>query len=693
MFLISANPSQVLCFILAFKMTEADRLQAIDVDFACLVHDIASIEAENPKSELLAVLTGSMELKSYQNSLRHEMRDVEEALLHDILRDSSSIISLYTETQECERILIDMDSTLSGFAESLRGVSDEIRQLQDKSEELSNLLKSRSEVQEKLIAFVDAAVLSPDIVKTIFEEEDCCSDRFVNAVIQLGKRLEANALLDPTLPAMVESASDFQKLKLKAVARIREYIVASLNALRQPKSSNLVVVQKSSLAKASPLVKFLSELDGGEFHAEITGYYSAVASKYYLNFFKAYVQGLSKLPIESAVTKTDVVGALEYSGDQSGHGKGGAFSLSGGRDRVIKEDLNSEPISVSPLESPPGRVYPEMMLRNVHKLLVESATNEFGFLKDFFGPSFFENIFCAVFDKSLAFLSDHVSTSLLRDSYDPVGLILSLRILEFFQDLMINKRKISGLDGYFEALQSQLRGRLKYTLEIQTESIKKLDSKKVNPLPPISSPILVTRKFAEFSASLLFVRSHLNSDDPQLTNQIDSLISAYEAFMSALGKRFASPIEQQVWHLNNLDLIVGVFRERNASSKKFSDKMNMYISVFVEAKLSDHFGPLIKLILDSEQQRSVGANDVERQAIWFQQNWKSEIKKLSSEIVNENLFSNLQTASEILKSVMTQLLLYYTRFQKIVSSSSASASLSRSIVPTAVIMAEIKQGI
>ena len=365
-------------------MTKIESIQVPHVDFARLAHDIQAMEKEHSDSELLEVLKGSKDLSVYEESVKKDLRSLEEVLLQEVISDSSSLLRLYTETQECERIVGEMESTLTGFADSLRGVSDEIRQLQDKSEELSNQLKSRSEVQEKLIAFVDAAVISPDIVKTICEEEDCCSDRFIAAITQLGKRLSANALLDPTLPAVTESAGDFHKLKLKAVGRIRDYIVSSLSALKQAKSANILQIQQSTLIKAAPLMRFLKELDSGEFFIEIVGYYSSVVSKYYLNFFKAYVQGLSKIPLEAIATKTDLVGSVEDKPP-----RGSVFSLAGGRDRVIKEELNSEPLS----EGSVVKCYPESILRSHQKLLIETATNEFIFLKQFLSePIVFDQV-------------------------------------------------------------------------------------------------------------------------------------------------------------------------------------------------------------------------------------------------------------------------------------------------------------
>jgi hypothetical protein len=128
--------------------------------------------------------------------------------------------------------------------------------------------------------------------------------------------------------------------------------------------------------------------------------------------------------------------------------------------------------------------------------------------------------------------------------------------------------------------------------------------------------------------------------------------------------------------------------------KRFEEKMNLFVSVFVEKKLTESFGPLIKLTVEQERlggTPNASLSDLERMVLQFQQNWKVEAGKIQKEIAQS--FSNYATGSEIVKSAMTQLLLYYTRFQKIITIRLAgqSPAWARQIVPSAVIMAEIKQ--
>jgi hypothetical protein len=55
---------------------------------------------------------------------------------------------------------------------------------------------------------------------------------------------------------------------------------------------------------------------------------------------------------------------------------------------------------------------------------------------------------------------------------------------------------------------------------------------------------------------------------------------------------------------------------------------------------------------------------VERLSKEFNANWKSVIEQIRTDVMN--YFSNFKNGSEILKQVLTQLALYYSRFEEIV---------------------------
>lgn len=74
----------------------------------------------------------------------------------------------------------------------------------------------------------------------------------------------------------------------------------------------------------------------------------------------------------------------------------------------------------------------------------------------------------------------------------------------------------------------------------------------------------------------------------------------------------------------------------------------------------------------------------------FSANWKLGIQQINDDVLV--YFANFRNGMEILKQVLTQLLLYYTRFQDIIKKSWVRApAFSRDVVSTATILMEIKR--
>jgi len=700
-------------------MSVSDSLNWDDLDLERFIVDVGSLEQMDPDSDVIKILQGSGDVQTCKENLGKELKVIETKLVSGYLDNCDSLLSLYKETEHCESILVSMEKTLSGFAGSLRGVSDDIRQLQQRSEELSLQLKSRSDTQERLIGFMDSVVVSPDLVRVVCEEEDCGSDKFLSAIEQLKKNIRAHEGLPQDLPAVGESGPELHKLKVKAVSRVRDFLGLKINALKQPRT-NIQILQRNVLVNLRPLTRFLKEIDNGIFFNEVYNLYAATLSKLYSNQFKIYVQTLmTKLQLEATASKQDLIGTLETQLVETGSSsdllsklklsaplptKGNVFSITG-REQVVKQDLDAEAIVVV-TEAPANglKYYPETLLRSHQKLLADTASSEYLFVMDFFhleSPEQQRAMFEAVFGKTLLWFSDHIASSLVKDSFDPVGLLLALRILEHFRSLMSDKRKISVMNEYFDSLLGQLRQRLRLAIDLNTDSLKKIEVKKI-PTLAFTSPFYVSRRFAEFTAAILFVKSDLSDelDHALLSQSLESMTSAFDSFLMNLSKRFTSPQEQQVFLINNVDLVVMIFKERQLAPilplvRRFEEKFNSLVSVLIEQVLMQHFGPLIKTTLEQEKQgRGIALAECERLVVQFQQTWKQEIGKTQKELFS--LFSNLATASEILKNAMTQLLLYYTRFQKIVNAQisslpSGAPSWTRQLVPGAVIMAEIKQ--
>jgi hypothetical protein len=74
----------------------------------------------------------------------------------------------------------------------------------------------------------------------------------------------------------------------------------------------------------------------------------------------------------------------------------------------------------------------------------------------------------------------------------------------------------------------------------------------------------------------------------------------------------------------------------------------------------------------------------------FASSWRGGIQQINDDVLA--YFANFRNGMEILKQVLTQLLLYYTRFQEIIKKSwTRTPSFARDIVSTATILMEIKR--
>ena len=74
----------------------------------------------------------------------------------------------------------------------------------------------------------------------------------------------------------------------------------------------------------------------------------------------------------------------------------------------------------------------------------------------------------------------------------------------------------------------------------------------------------------------------------------------------------------------------------------------------------------------------------------FATNWRAGIQQVNDDVMA--YFANFRNGMEILKQVLTQLLLYYSRFQDIIKKTwSRTPAFARDIVSTANILLEIKR--
>jgi vacuolar protein sorting-associated protein 52 len=182
------------------------------------------------------------------------------------VENSDQVSGLHRKMQECDGVLARMEEMLHGFQADLGEISAQIKHLQSDSLSMSIRLKNRREAESMLHKFIDNGGIMPWVASTIVS--DYINDEFLSAINVLSERLK---YLEQTEPATDGSSLDvapsetfcgrqllpeFEKLKIKAISKIRDYLSSQFMAIRKPKT-NISMVQQNSLVKYAPLFQFI----------------------------------------------------------------------------------------------------------------------------------------------------------------------------------------------------------------------------------------------------------------------------------------------------------------------------------------------------------------------------------------------------------------------------------------------------
>jgi len=204
---------------------------------------------------------------------------------------------------------------------------------------------------------------------------------------------------------------------------------------------------------------------------------------------------------------------------------------------------------------------------------------------------------------------------------------------------------------------------------------------------------------------------HRGSAGDMLMNDQELMHEEMILLLKRLADVHATNIKRNVFMINNLDQIITIFKERRVSGKelnRFSELLVQQRELFVEEELLQTFSKMIAFVQQTEAHMSgisapksargvaapadvVNPDVVESLVREFASNWKAGIEQINRNVLS--YFSNFRNGMEILKQVLTQLLLYYTRFQDVIRKvwRGKPPSFCKDLVSTSVILAEIKK--
>uniref|UniRef100_A0ACD6AI88 Uncharacterized protein n=1 Tax=Avena sativa TaxID=4498 RepID=A0ACD6AI88_AVESA len=641
--------------------------------------------------EVANILANGIKMRDYTKGVENSIRQVELDSIQDYITESENLVLLHDQICDCDNILSQMETVLTGFQTEIGSISSEIKVLQEKSMDMGLKLKNRKAAESKLSKFVEDIIVPPRMIDIIVDGE--VNDEYLKTVEILSKKIkfiEADSMVKSS-KALKDVQPEVERLRQKAVSKIFEFIIQKFYALRKPKT-NIQILQQSVL-KYKYAIVFLKE-HAKEIYAEVRAAYIDTMNKVLSAHFRAYIQALEKLQLDIA-TSADLLGVETRStgylfsiGKEPLKARSSVFAL-GERINVLK-DID-QPALIPHIAEAKSQKYPyEVLFRSLQKLLIDTATSEYLFSDDFFGEeSLFQDIFAGPIQ-----VVDEYFNAVLLNCYDAIGIMLMIRIMHQHQLIMF-RRRIPCLDSYLDKVNMSLWPRFKMVFDLHLSSLRNANIRTL--WEDDVHPHYVTRRYAEFTASLV----HLNVEygDGQLDLNLERLRMAIEDLLVKLAKMFAKPKLQTVFLINNYDLTIAILKEAGTDGGKaqlhFEDVLKSNIAIYVEELLLEHFSDLIKFVKTRTSEDTASSSDkasirdVEPLVKDFASRWKAAIELMHKDVITS--FSNFLCGMEILKAALTQLLLYYTRLTECVKRVNGGSALNKDLVSISSILYEIKK--
>ena len=467
-------------------------------------------------------------------------------------QEKTKFEDLHRSIRACDELLSNVETNLTSFRNDLATVSADIESLQARSTALNIRLENRKAVEKGLGPVVEEISVSPAVVSKIAEGH--IDDAWVKALAEVDKRStmykkSAANTETSTTKAVQDLGPLLDKLVLKAIERIRDFLVAQVKALRSP-HINAQIIQQQNFLKFKDLFSFLHR-HHDTLANEICLAYMNTMRWYYHNQFSRYEAALRKIKLH-VLDKTDVLGNEDtsrkgtvLSGAKIAGPPHDAFNL--GRRIDILRTGNQSALSSYLAEEDQATHYLEVPFRSFNLALVDNATAEYTFLAAFFAPAqgytAIGRHFAYIFEPTFQ-LAHGLTRHLTADTYDALGLLLAVRLNQRSQ-FELQRRRVPAADSYVNATAMLLWPRLQLVMSAHCDSVRAL-TQALPSRPPTSraeqarlsaAPHVVTQRFGLLVYGLLALSADAGDDEPVVTS-LRRLRSELEAFLTRYSTGF-----------------------------------------------------------------------------------------------------------------------------------------------------------
>ncbi|KAK0750999.1 Sac2 family-domain-containing protein [Schizothecium vesticola] len=491
--------------------------------------------------------------------------------IQDYERDKAKFEELHKSIRACDDILSSVETNLTSFRNDLAAVSADIESLQARSSALNVRLENRKEVEKGLGPVVEELSVSPMVVAKIVDGH--IDEAWIKVLADLDKRVMSHkkASNQTQSKALEDIGPLLEKLVLKAVERIRDFLVAQIKALRSP-HINAQIIQQQNFLKFKDLFSFLHRHQP-VLAGEICLAYMNTMRWYYLNQFTRYEKALGKIKLHT-IDKNDVLGHEEVSRratvlsvSKLAGPPHDAFNL--GRRIDILRASNQTALSSYLAEEDPSTHYLETPFRNFNLALVDNATAEYTFLASFFSPALsfplISRHFTYIFEPTFA-LGQTLTRHLVADTLDGLGLLLCVRLNQHLA-FELQRRRVPAVDGYINGTAMVLWPRLQSAMDAHCDSVRALAAGLPTRAPSAAAaraasaaPHVVTQRFGQLLHGVLALSTEAAGDDEPVVTSLRRLRNEVEAFLTRASAALFGPDKRkrERFLYNNYSLVLTI---------------------------------------------------------------------------------------------------------------------------------------
>ncbi|CAH8638311.1 unnamed protein product [Schistosoma mattheei] len=477
--------------------------------------------SESLKTEIEEIaLKSGIDVRDYAAQVESELTKIEESLIKTYITVSPEVASLHNQIISCDAILERIENILTNFHEDLGAISTEIQDLQSKSLQMNTRLQNRQVVRSNLSQFLSDMAIPEELIRHIMYTP-VTEQEFLENLHELNHKMNFSSE-----QSMVDykSFNDvsvlLKKLRIKAVTKIREFLLGKIYSLRKPLTN--YQVPQNQMLKFRFYNSFLLAHDR-ETAKEVRVEYINTMSKVYYAYFKAYGGKLTKLQLDTTYEKDDLLGKNpdKYNSASSTSSlmfnsitnvtnnptvsvssnsgtRVGLFGLSDRALRVLGKSNLESAIILPHVASNVDAKYPiEVLFRSIHYALLDTACREYYFLSDFFllstetesvdsPPSCDQStpnqgrtqsgvalahLFEQVMSRSLSWIHKFTGTFMISScSHDAIGLLICLQLLHALLRLA-KERGVPVLDDFWGKMTETLWVRVTDRLDVHIASM------------------------------------------------------------------------------------------------------------------------------------------------------------------------------------------------------------------------------